>query len=297
MVDVVGVSLAVLAALGLAGQALLVRVGTDSGRTTVALITVFVVNMFVLLPLALVLEYPDYGLTPRAVIAFVAAGVVGTMIGRALLFGGIARIGASRAEPIKASMPLHATVLAVVVLGESITAGHFGAVVLIVVGVALVSWEGSRSSVAGVDGVPLVGLALPFAAAFFFGLEPILAKIGLAEGTPYLVGLALKMVAAAVGFTAYLAWRGQLPARAELLEANTRWYVAAGVSSSVFLLAYYAALSVAPVAIVVPIMQSSPLFVTALSLAFLQRLERVTPRLVAAAGVVVLGDVLVTLAS
>lgn len=297
MVDLVGVSLAALAALGLAGQALFVRLGTRQGRSADALVVVLLINIAILVPLAAVLSYPDYGLTPVSILAFVAAGVMGTMIGRAFLYAGIKEIGASRAEPIKASMPLHATILAVLVLGESLTAVHLGAVVLIVVGVALVSWESSRSTAAFPKEVTLAGLALPFAAAFFFGLEPIFAKFGFAEGTPYLVGLALKMVAASVGFIAYLRVRNQLPSPRDLRRSNLRWYGAAGVASTAFLLAYYAALSIAPVAIVVPIMQSSPLFVAVLSLLFLQRLERVTWRLVGAASVVVVGAVVVTLSS
>jgi drug/metabolite transporter (DMT)-like permease len=48
--------------------------------------------------------------------------------------------------------------------------------------------------------------------------------------------------------------------------------------------------------VVVPILQAAPLLVVGLSVAFLpRRLERVTPRLVAAAAAVVVGTVVVSL--
>lgn len=299
MVDVVGVLLAVVAALGIAGQALFVRVGTREGRSSDALVVVFLVNLAIVGPVTLLTLYPDYGLTTRAVLAFVAAGLFGMMVGRIFLFAGISRVGASRAEPLKSSMPLFATVSAVLLLGESLTVVHLVGIVLVVGGVGLVSWEGARRT--GPEDpthdFPLVWLALPLAAAFFFGIEPIFAKVGFADGTPALVGVTIKVAAALVVFAGYLAARGELPTLAGVGRSDMRWHVAAGVASTVFLVAYYAALVRAPVVIVVPIMQSSPLLVVLVSLVFLQRIERVTWRLGAAAAVIVVGDVLVTISS
>jgi uncharacterized membrane protein len=57
---------------------------------------------------------------------------------------------------------------------------------------------------------------------------------------------------------------------------------------------YYVALQVAPVTLVIPIIATSPLVVVVLSRLFLPRLERVSPRLVAGAVVVVVGAIAVT---
>lgn len=299
MVDVVGVGLAALAALGVAGQALFVRVGTQTARSTDALVIVFAVNLAIVGPVTLVTHYPDYGLTRLALLAFAGAGLFGMMAGRILLFEGISRVGASRAEPIKSSMPLFATVSAVILLGETLTPSHLAGIVLIVAGVGLVSWEGSRRMVpdVGTNDRPGVWLAVPLVAAFFFGLEPIFAKVGFQDGTPYLVGVTIKVATAMVVFTAYLAANHRLPRPHELRGDGLRWLLAAGVSSTLFLVAYYAALVRAPVVIVVPIMQSSPLLVVLISLLFLQRIERVSWRLGAAASVIVIGAILVSLSS
>jgi drug/metabolite transporter (DMT)-like permease len=294
MVGLLGPGLAVAAALCLAIQVACVRVGTDSGRSNDALIVVLLVNIAVLVPVALAVGYPDYTLPPTAIGAFVAAGLLGTMLGRAFEYAGIERIGASRSEPIKASQPLHAAVLAVVVLGETLTPLAGLGTVLVVVGVAVISWE-SRSGDGGLGALSWSSLALPLLSAFMYGIEPIFAKVGLATGTSPFVGLGIKTLAATVAFYAYLRYRGTLPDRSALRSANTKWYVGAGLANTAFLLSYYAALSVAPVVLVQPVLQISPLFVIAISVVFLQRLERVTPRIVGAAVVVALGAALVSL--
>ena len=295
MVNAVGVALAATGALGVAGQSMFVRLGTDGGRSNDALLFVLLCNMVLIAPAAVLISYPDFGLTLVSIAAFVCAGTVATMLGRVFLFAGIQRIGASRADSIKASMPLFSTVIAVAVLGETLTPQHLAGIVLMAAGVGLVSLESSRSSLLP-DRAPWTLLLLPLIAAFLFGFEPIFAKIGFAEGTPFLVGLAIKTTAAATTWTAFLAWRGQLPT-ARQLEGNLKWYLAAGFVASFAMVCYYAALDRAPVAIVVPIIQMSPLFVAVISFGFLQRLERVSLRLVASASVVVVGAVLVTLAS
>lgn len=294
MAVLAGVVFGIIAAVCLAGQAITVRLATRRGRTVDVLFVVLLMNTVILVPLALLLV-PTPNVTSTAIMAFVAAGLLSTVIARGCFYAGIKRIGASRAEPIKASMPLHATILAVLLLGETVTTAQFAGVVLIVVGVVLVSREGALADRATGEAIPLVGMALPLIGAFFYGLEPTLATIGLREGTPVLVGVALKSAAGAVFFIAYLAWRDSIPRPSDLPAGDLRWYVLAGLASTAFTLVFYMGLSVSRVVVVVPLMQTSPLIVTAALAVFVRDLERVPPRLVAAAGVVAAGAITVTL--
>lgn len=315
-----GAILALFAATCLAGQALVIRVGTLEGGFVDALAGVLLVNVAVLVPLAF-LSTPDpwLGLTRTSLLAFVGAGIAGTLLGRFFLFDAIESIGASRAEPIKASNPFFAVVIAVLVLGERVTPGQLGGIVLVVVGIAYVTWTTRGDPVA--PDASAWDLLKPLAAAFFLGLEPTFAKIGFAEGTPPIAGLAVKSVVA-VGFVgAYLHWetdggtvervRGRpAPGGARdpdrrfggswtravgawLRGGNSRWFVVAGIINTAFLLAYYTALEVAPVGVVVPVLQVSPLLVALFSFLLLGTHERVTKGLVLGASVVVLGSVAV----
>lgn len=290
-----GVLLAILGAFGLAVMSLAVRYGTISTQSTDALVVVLAVNVTVLVPVTFVVSDPLAELGFRSVAAFAAAGLVGTMAGRAMHYEGIKRVGSSRAEPLKSSQPLHASLIAVIVLGEVVSAGHALAMVAIVGGIGIITYEHSR-----VDGQTtrgsLRGLSFPFVAAFFYGIEPTFAKLGFAEGVGVLPGLVVKTLAAGIGFLAYLWWEQGLPRSSDIARHELPWLLGAGVANTGFLLAYYGALVLEPVSVVVPLVQSSPLLVILISLILVSdELERVTWRLATGAAVVVVGAIGVTL--
>ncbi|MFD1599748.1 DMT family transporter [Halobellus rarus] len=292
-----GVLLAAFGAFALAVQSLSIRYGTITSDSSDALVVVLAVNVLALVPAAFLLGSPIQDLTIRSLGAFTAAGLLGTMVGRAMHFEGIKRIGSSRAEPIKASQPLHASLIAVVVLGEVVTGGHLVSMIAIVLGIAIITYEHGRSD-SGDGGAGYAGLAFPFAAAFFYGIEPTFAKLGFAEGAAVLTGLTVKTVSAGLGFLVYLWWTEGLPDLRDVERRELPWLVGAGLANTLFLLGYYGALELEPVSLVVPLVQSSPLVVIFLSILFVSdNLERITPRLVVGALVAVAGAIGVTLLS
>ncbi|THE64631.1 DMT family transporter [Salinadaptatus halalkaliphilus] len=289
--------MAILAAVLLAVQNVLIRVATDGGDISDAIIVMMGVNLGFVAPLAAVLHYPAYGLSWEAVVAFAAAGIAGLVLGRICMFAGIEMIGASRTTPLVSASALVSTVLAVWLFGESVVTSHAVGIGLIVGGVAIISWvtavdEESDPSIRN------VGFALLFAlgAAVFVGIEPILIRIGLDSGTPILVGLAVMMTTAFVSYAGY--YRLSRNSFGSPFEtSHTRWYVGAGLASTIGLLTYFGALASAPVVIAIPIIHTAPLIVLVLSIMFLpQRLERITWPLIAAAVIVVIGAALVSLA-
>lgn len=293
----VGISLALIAAMGLGAQVVLVRKGTDTGRATDAVLVVTLVNLTVLIPATAIIYYPDYGLTRYSALSFIGAGIVGTLFGRVFKYTSIERIGASRTAPIVASNAVFGALIAVIVLDEILTPVHILAVGLIVSGVAVISWETSQDNPQNLSRKRLLlGLVLPFAAAISYGIEPTLAKVGIDSGTPFLVGLLVKTFAAVTGFALYLRFSGLLPTYIDLQTANTKWYIGAGLGNTLFVICLYASLSVAPVSVVYPIVPTNILFVLLLSALFLpNRLETITWRLVAASSVIVSGVILITI--
>lgn len=296
LVPLVGIGLAVAAAVLLAVQNLCIRVGTTTGDTGDAVVVVMAVNLVCVGPAAVILHYPEYGLSRVALGAFAAAGLVGLVLGRLCMFAGIERIGASRTTPIVSASTLVAAVLAVWSFDETLTLPHLAGIVCIVAGVATVSWV-TASTDPSHDSLLDAGasLLLPVSAAVFVGIEPILVRVGLDTGTPVLVGLAVMMLTAFTGYAGYRSLNGR-PVPSPFEDPDMRWYVGAGVASTVGLLAYFGAIASAPVVIAIPITHTAPLIVIALSVVFLpRRLERVTWPLVVAAAVVVIGASLVTL--
>lgn len=291
----VGIGLAMAGAICLALQAIFIRIGTDEGGVIDALVVVLASNiLFVVVPVT-IYYYPTYQVTVFSLIVFVAAGITGTVLARSLYYLSIKRIGASRTEPIKSSQPLHATIVAIFVLSESVTFEHFLGIVLITAGIILVSAEITSSQGKVTDTSSAMILIVPLTSAFFFGIEPSFVKLGFQEGTPVYVGLAIKVLAASIGFLGYLWFVDQLPLLRSVLRTSGRWYIAAGRVNTGFLYAYYMALERTAVSIVVPIVQTSPLLVVFVSYLTLSHKERVTRKTMAAAAVVVVGAIIITL--
>lgn len=292
-----GVVLATVTAVTWAGQYVCIRMGTRTGSVSDAMVISLSCNVLVLVPLAAVVHYPDYGLTPLAVAAFAGGGLAGSLLSRLCQYKSTEIVGASRTAPTVSSSALISALLAVALLGETLTAAHLLGIVLIVAAIAVISWEMANDG-GRAESLRDAGKALtfPLLAAAFLGVEPILLKVGLAEGTPTLVGVAIMAGAATVGFLAYRRLGVGVPARRALLTPALGWFVGAGLAGTAALLAYFGALSVAPVVIVIPLIQTAPLVVVVLSLLFVpRRLERVTWRLGAAAATVVVGAILVSI--
>ncbi|MBX0295540.1 DMT family transporter [Haloarcula nitratireducens] len=288
---VVGLALASFAAFSLAVQSLAVRRATRTQSVAALTGTVFAVNVFLLVPVTAVRHAPDYGLTARSVLAFAAGGALGSLLARVALFVGISRLGASRAEPLKSTFPLVSVAAAVLVLGDRLTVPLLAGVTLLVAGAVAVSWDARKSGVAASGRQAWVDLAFPLAAAVLLGIDPVFTKTGLEEGTPALVGVTVRVLAAASGFAGYLLWR-RARRRGTGLTRPTRWAVAAGLANTAYLGSYLAALSRAPVSVVAPILGASPLLVV-LGSALFAREEEVTARLGVAVAVLVAGVVLI----
>jgi drug/metabolite transporter (DMT)-like permease len=292
-----GVVLAVVAAMLFAVQNTCVRLGTEKGDVTGVMMTSLICNVLILVPIVVII-YPRPYLdlfTPVSFLSFAAAGLFGSLIARVLLFKSIQVIGASRTTPIISSSVFFASALAIIFLEETLTVPHLLGIVLIVGGVAFISWETATASNSETS-LREVGISLliPLAAAAATGIEPVFASLGLSEGTPVLPGVAVKVLAATIGFGTYVRFKSSF--RVPIQQPIFRWYIAAGVAASLGLISYFAALEIAPVVIVVPILQTIPLFVLLLSALFLpQRLEQINRRLIAAAVIVVVGATVVSL--
>jgi len=295
--SILGVFFAVLASVGFAGQFLCIRLGTDTGNVSNAVLVVLLSNVFLIFPLIFVFHTPPYSalFTPLSIASFAAAGIAGMVVARVLMFTSIKQLGANITSPVIASNALFATIFAIVFLGERPTVGQYLGIVLIVVGIAVVSWE--TAAVSNTDkSLRQIGakLLLPVAAAVSIGIEPIFVSTGLAEGTPVLPGLFVMAGSATICYIVYLVSTGSLTP-ISMRSSATGWYVAAGVSTTIGFVTYFAALEIGSVAVVMPLLQLTPLIVVGVSALFLpQRLERVTWRVVASAIVVVIGATIVS---
>ncbi|WP_121823052.1 EamA family transporter [Halostella salina] len=290
-----GTILATTASLMFAFQYLFVRLGTREGSVSEVIWVSLLSNVVILVPPALVLY--DVSMSTEALLAFAGAGLSGSLFARICMFTSIERLGASRTSPIVASNALFATLLAVVVLDESLTAVHFLGVVLIVAGVAVISYETAESQRVEVSRRELALLFfVPILGAVFLGIEPIFISLALGAGGSIIPGTAVVVTTAFIGFTVYTRATTGLPSPSIVRQPYMKWYIAAGVATTFGLLAAFTALQTAPVVIAVPLIQTSPLLVIGLSALFLSsRLERVTPAVLVSTVIIILGATIVSL--
>lgn len=290
-----GVALALFVAFTFALYYLCVRLGTVDGRVYDLMLVTLVTNLVMYIP-AVAVFHGIPTLTWRAVAAFAAAGVAGSLLARLVVIQSVKAIGASRTSPIVAANVFIASLLAIIFFDEQLTVMHLIGIVLIVAGIAVITFETARGSSPDAS-VREVGamLVLPILGALLIGFEPIFITLGLQEGVGVLPGVAIKATAATLGFVGYLAAIGELHTRRFTFDRTMGWFVGAGVTSGIGIIGLFAALEIAPVVIVIPILQTSPLIVVVLSMLFLpRRLELVTLRLIIAALVVVIGATLVS---
>lgn len=290
----VGVLLAVLAAACFAAQFLSVRLGTVDGHVIDAVFISLLVNVAIVVPMVIAV-YGVPAVTPQAIMWFALAGISGSLIARTLMFKSVQIIGASRTSPVISANVFVATILAVMLFDEVLTGMHLLGIVIIVFGVAVISWETAHDAEPDQSLRDLgISLLLPLFAAIFVGFEPILVTLGLGEGVGVLPGVAIKVTAAWIGFTVYIVAVERPGGRLLTRSWELWWYLVAGVTGTAGILAYFTALEAAPVVIVVPLIQTVPLMVVLLSWIFLpERLEHITWRLISAAIVVVIGAAIV----
>ena len=304
-----GALFAVLAATSWAIGAVLVRAGTQRLAVTTGTFVSAVSGFVVISALTVGLYRTEVFSVPWVTIRWI--GLLALMqfpIGRLLNYKAIRLAGVAPATSISGSSPLVAAVLATVFLHERITLPVVLGIAAVVVGLALVmgdSWAASGRGVApspGRDmlsgppqrsrGMTVIGLLCAVGAAVGYGAShtiaryvtaslpaPITATYALLFGAMLLLGMSLH----------------RLPVDFQTSRPALAKMAIAGVFSSFGLFFMYMALARAPVVLVSPLVALYPLVAMGLTHLFLQRLERVTVRMMLGGALAALGIALVVM--
>ena len=232
---------------------------------------------------------------PWVLALFVATGLVSTALARLLTFAGIDRLGSSVNSAGINTRPVWASVLAVVVLGETVTLQMAVGIGVTVAGlVALAVSDGGDRS-----GWSRYEFAIPLAAALAYGVGNVVRRYAFtASSVTPLEGVALNETAGIAGMVGYLLARsGSLAGFRERLRAPRRAYAffaGSAVLNALALFVLFEALSRGPVVVVDPLSAPTSLFSILLTAVFLREVERVTRRVLVGAGLVIAGVVLIT---
>jgi len=246
-------------------------------------IAVSAVTLWILVPFFV----PLASFFTHAIWYFIVGGVFAPGLGRTLTYMGIERIGVARSVPISSSSPIVASLLAVLLIGESWSRLNFIGTSLVICGVFILSRSQTTQR-------PWrkADLIFPILAACSFGISTNLRKLGLMVENLPLMGSAVTAT------TAFFFTAVTLKAQGGRLMLNLSgnslgWFLAAGIANTIAMLSVFYALSFGQVVIVEPLINTNPVLTVILSAIFLRDIEAITLRVVAGAICTVLGTILV----
>jgi drug/metabolite transporter (DMT)-like permease len=212
---------------------------------------------------------------PRdAMLVMVATGILHFICGRYCNYRSVKAMGANLSGPVVQLSLIVSLTLAIVVLQEGLTPLRVVGIVLVILGPALMhrsdaapagridagAAAGGRSVAAGPPPFRpryTEGYLFGLLAAACYGVTPILIRIVVERGSladSMAAGL-LSYCAATLVLALMMLWPGQLRHVLAIDPVPAKWFVASGVLVTVSQAFFYLALAVAPVSVVMPVLQ------------------------------------------
>jgi len=279
---------AMFSAMGWAGDSVLVRLGVRRSNIFAAMLMSYLVSVTCIWTY-LVATTPLVFLRSRAMVYFLISGCLQPLFARALFYEGITRIGVARAGPLRSAEPLFATIIAVVLLHERPGIMVYLGTALIMGSLWLIS--GSRG---GAAKWRLVDATLPLGADLVSAISQTLRKEGLKIlPNPFVATAIVTSTSLALLISFIL-----LTKRVNLLRMPRQsflFFVAAGCVAVSAQVTNFIAIGQGDLSVIIPLLNTTPLFTVLFSGLFLRSLETLSPRIVVGASLMVGGVVLITL--
>jgi drug/metabolite transporter (DMT)-like permease len=288
------IALALLTAAGWGASDPLAKTGMERGGTPlqVSLTVVFVsvvVYCAVLLARGVALFSHPYWVLGL----FLATGLTATAIARLLSYTGVQRVGASISSATVNTRPVWAMLLAVVFLGEAVTAQGTIGIGFVVGGLVTLAF----SKGGDISGWQIRDLLFPLAAALTFAAGNVARRYAFtATDISAIEGVAINEAAGLFGLLVYLLFRHGRDF-GEFMRAPREayaYFVGCGLLSALSLFTLFEALDRGQVVLVDPLSSPTSLFAILFTFIFLREVERVTKRLLLGAVLVIIGVVLIT---
>ena len=266
---------------------ILLKKGLAHGNPITAIVISLAINVLAFWSFVFAKLPLDEILSPELLI-FVLVGLIQPGGTRYLAYLSVEKVGVAVTAPLRATTPLFSSLMAIIVLNEQLTAAVAGGTTLVVCGIILLSMREEKTG-----GWMNVFITLPLLSAFVAGSTQVIRKIGLAQITLPILGAAVttgtSFLAVAVSLSVTRKWSAVTFNRHSL-----GYFLLAGCAVTLGVASVYMSLYLSDVVIVAPLTSLSPLYSLVLSAVFLRDVEVITTRRVVAAGLIVLGAVLIT---
>lgn len=281
-----------------------VRADHDGSPVFAAAFVTLAVSLVVFWAAALVRGVPTDALSPASLWPFALAGVLYPALFRLLYYTGIDRIGANVTGAVVAANPAVAALLAIPLLGEGFTAATAAGLIAIVVGAGLLQL--AEEAVPGEDGADGTttdiivrelaesgarDLLYPVGAMVVVGVGYVLISFGLDSFPHSVTATAVTQTAGVLALLAVLLWSDDARRQVRVVSGHRpgmTFFVVAGGVVAVGWLSQFAALGMGSVVVVVPLVNTYPLVIAAVSYGLARQLPR-SPRVVAGIVAIVVG--------
>jgi DME family drug/metabolite transporter len=278
---------AVLSAMGWAGDSVLVRLGVRNSNIFAAMLVSFTVSAGCIWTYLIATTSLEFLQSP-AMTYFLISGCLQPLFARALYYEGIMRLGVSRAGPLRGGEPLFATIIAVTFLHETPGIMVYLGTLLIMTSLWLILGKQSAGA-----RWRLIDTAFPLSAALVSAVSQSLRKQGLLILPDPFVATAIVTSVSLMLFVVFLI----ATTRTNLLRMRRDsfvFFLSAALLATSAQVANFVALGRAHVSVIIPLLNTTPLFTLLFSGLFLRNLEQLNARIVLGAILMVSGVVLIT---
>jgi drug/metabolite transporter, DME family len=278
---------AIFSAMGWAGDSVLVRLGLRRSNIFSAMLVSYTVSVTCIWTYILMTTPLDFLRSP-AMFYFLVSGCLQPLFARALYYQALIRLGVSRAGPLRGAEPLFATAIAVAVLQEQPAISVYVGTLLIVGSVWAIS-----SGQSGKGNWQPLDIFLPLGAALVSAVSQSLRKQGLnILPDPFVAAATVTSVTLTL-FTIFL-FATKRTGQLRMGRTGFLFFFIAALVALSAQISNFIALSQADVSVIIPLLNTTPLFTVLFSLLFLRGIETITPRIILGATLMVAGVITIT---
>jgi drug/metabolite transporter, DME family len=278
---------AIFSAMGWAGDSILVRLGLRQSNIFAAMLVSYSVSVSCIWTYLLITTPLDF-LSSPAMLYFLVSGCLQPLFARALYYEALTRIGVSRAGPLRGAEPLFAAAIAVTVLHEQPSVPVYVGTGLIVGSIWAIS-----SGHSGKTNWRLVDILFPLGAALVSAISQTLRKQGLnILPDPFVAAVTVTSVTLIL-FVIFLVTTkrtGEL----RMSRESFVFFFAAALVAIIAQVSNFIAVGGADLSVIIPLLNTTPLFTVLFSALFLRGMETIAPRVIFGAILMVAGVVTIT---
>jgi uncharacterized membrane protein len=273
--------------MGWAGDSVLVRFGLRRSNIFAAMLVSYTVSITCVWSYLLATTSLDF-LTSPAMVYYVISGCMQPILARALFYKGITRLGVARAGPLRGVEPLFAAIIAVTFFHEQPGVLVYIGTILIVGSLWLISGNPQ-----GDTRWRLIDTAFPISAALISAISQTLRKQALEIIPDPFVAAAVVTTVSLILLLAFI-FSTQRANQLRINREGCFFFLCAALVATLAQVMNFIALGRGQLSVIIPLLNTTPLFTIFFSALFLRNVETVTPRLLLGAALMVAGVVMIT---